>query len=158
MLGVEKTLLSQFFIPLVSTAFLFGLAYVRLVMPVVKAAGEAFSKGEGARAPLLGRVVEALLILGETYLQGAWSAYCATVTILAMHNYSAGHRWVFYLFAFILCEGVLGYIARREPAERFFLTLRSVLPMGAFVVFIMRPSFLTSLYGWLTAVVSKGLL
>jgi len=151
-------LLSEFFIPLVSTAFIFAIVYVRLVMPVVKAAGEAFSKGEGAKAPLLGRIVEALLVLGETYLQGAWSAYCATITILAMHNYSAGHRWVFYLFAFCLCEGVLGYIARKEPAERFFLTLRSVLPMGAFVMFVMRPPFMMSIYGWLASIVSKGAL
>jgi hypothetical protein len=151
-------LLAHFFIPLLSTAFLFAIAYVRLLVPVVRAAGEAFG-GEGGSAPKpLGKAVQALFVVAETYIQGAWSAYCATVTILAMHNYSAGHRWVFYLFAFVLCEGVLGYIARREPAERFFLTLRSVLPMGAFVVFIMRPTFLMSVYGWLAHVVSKGAL
>ncbi|MFA0888475.1 MAG: hypothetical protein ACC613_05180 [Synergistales bacterium] len=151
-------MVSHFFIPLISTAFLFAIAYVRLLMPAVRAAGEAFGlEGESSRTRF-GKAIQLLFVVAETYIQGGWSAYCATVTILAMHNYSAGHRWVFYLFAFVLCEGVLGYIARREPAERFLLTLRSVLPMGAFVVFIMRPPFLLSLYGWLAHVVSKGAL
>jgi hypothetical protein len=151
-------LVAHFFIPLVSTAFLFAIAYVRLLMPAVKAAGEAFGlDGESPRTRF-GKAVQLLFVVAETYIQGGWSAYCAVVTILAMHQYSAGHRWFFYLFAFVLCEGVLGYIARREPAERFLLALRSVLPMGAFVVFIMRPPFLMSLYGWLAHVVSKGAL
>jgi len=151
-------LLAHFFIPLVSTAFLFSLAYVRLVMPVVKAAREAFGLEGERSSSWFGKVVQFLFVSAETYIQGGWSAYCATVTILAMHNYSAGHRWFFYLFAFALCEGVLGYIARKEPAESFLLTLRSVLPMGAFVVFIMRMPFMLSLYGWLAHVVSKGAL
>ncbi len=152
------SLVSHFFIPLLSTAFLFGIAYVRLLIPVVKAAEEAFSQGESEKPVLLKRAVQGIFILSETYIQGAWSAYCATVTILAMHNYDAGFRWFFYLFALALCEGVLGFIARREPAENFFMTLRSVMPMGAFVIFIMRPPFLVSVYGWLAHIVSKGLL
>lgn len=151
-------MISHFFIPLVSTAFLFGIAYVRLLIPVVRAAGEAFSQ-EGREKPgILEKTVQGLFIISETYIQGGWSAYCATVTILAMHNYDAGHRWFFYLFAFVICEAVLGIIARKEPAEHFFMTLKSVMPMGAFVIFIMRPPFLISLYGWLVHVVSKGAL
>jgi len=151
-------LLAHFFIPLISTAFLFSIAYVRLVIPVVKSAREAFDLEGKNSASLFGKGIQFLFVAAETYIQGGWSAYCATVTILAMHNYSAGHRWFFYLFAFVLCEWVLGYIARKEPAERFLLTLRSVLPMGAFVVFIMRMPFMLSLYGWLAHWVSKGVL
>jgi hypothetical protein len=152
-------LLKHFFIPLISTAFLFAIAYVRLVIPVAKSAREAFGlEGENPSSSLFGKVVQFLFVAAETYIQGGWAAYCATVTILAMHNYSAGHRWFFYLFAFVLCEWVLGHIARKEPAERFLLSLRSVLPMGAFVVFIMRVPFMLSLYGWLAHWVSKGAL
>ncbi|WP_273003554.1 hypothetical protein [Acetomicrobium hydrogeniformans] len=46
-------------------------------------------------------------------------------------------------------EAALGYIARKEENVDLWVALRSIIPMGLLIEFVINPRFLDTLFGWL---------
>ena len=103
------------------------------------------------RLPLL--LGSGLLLVLEIYIQSAWSAF-SVLKVLEYAQQPGATRWVYYASGFLLCEGALGVIARKDPGLSIFRVLRSVIPMGSFAVFALVPSRIDIFYGWLRALAS----
>lgn len=164
-----------FLLTLGLAAVAFPLLYLRWMVPLVErcraflvpevssAPGDAFSGKAGAaetkgspggvveRLPLI--LGSGLLLLLEIYIQSAWSAF-SVLKVLEYAGHPDAARWIYYTVGFLLCEGALGYVARKDQGNDIFRVLRSVIPMGAFAAFALVPSRVDILYGWLRALVA----
>jgi len=61
-------------------------------------------------------------------------------------------KWLYFLLGAICGEAALGYIARKEEDVNLWVALRSIIPMGLLVQFVINPRFLDSLFGWLVRI------
>lgn len=127
-----------------------GLLYVRFVLPIVARARRMLLPQPGEER--IGRVTqqlgEGIGCVLESYVRSAWSAWCS-VTAVSFARLPETTGWVYIATAFLLCEGALAYVARRDQGEGMLVVLRSVIPMGAFAEFCFSPQHAVLLYGWI---------
>ncbi len=125
-------------------------AYVRFVFPAINSAYGVLASLEeagGLYRRYLSLSVKIILTVAQTYVLGIWSAYCVLRTINFLRE-PGTIGWLYYVSAFIICEGILGIVAKREAYKGFFSILHSVMAMGFFVVFALNPPFLVHVYPW----------
>ncbi|MDI9370628.1 MAG: hypothetical protein QM446_06890, partial [Synergistota bacterium] len=54
----------------------------------------------------------------------------------------------YYTTAFLVCEGYLGSMGRKEKFRGLISVVHVVMAMGLFVMFALNPYFLKSVYPW----------
>ena len=134
-------------------------AYVRFVFPLINSAYatlDALEKDGGLYRRYLSLSVKIILTVSQTYVLGIWSAYCVLRTMKFLLE-PGTNGWLYYTSAFIICEGVLGIVAKRETYRGILSIMHSAMAMGFFVVFALNPPFLASVYPWLPALMKLSL-
>ena len=125
-------------------------AYIRFVFPLI---GSVFStlesmESSGQRVPrALAFIVKIILTIAQTYVLGIWSAYCVLRTMVFLQE-PGTNGWLYYISAFLICEGILGIVAKRETYRGLLSVFHSAMAMGFFVIFALNPYFLASVYPW----------
>lgn len=124
-------------------------AYIRFVFPLIETIyGTLDAMDDGGPVPKgVALSVKIILTVAQTYVMGLWSAYCVLRTMFFLTE-PGTNGWLYYISAFIICEGVLGIVAKREPYRGILSILHSTLAMGLFVMFALNPRFLASVYPW----------
>jgi len=102
--------------------------------------------------PLAGLSLAFVLLL-DIYLQGAVGAYCAGRTLHALAE-GTTPRWLAYSVAFLAAEAPLGVLARRVEGITATESFRSIIPMGLFVAFCVRPDWQRA-YFWLAWLLNR---
>ena len=127
-------------------------AYIRFVFPVIESIYSTLdAMDDGGPVPKgVAFSVKIILTVAQTYVLGLWSAYCVLRTMSFLME-PGTNGWLYYISAFIICEGVLGIVAKREPYRGILSILHSALAMGLFVMFALNPRFLASVYPWFPA-------
>ncbi len=92
-----------------------------------------------------------LLFFIEVFIQSSWSAWVA-YRILEFSMQAEAQKWLYFLLGALCGEAALGYIARKEEDVNLWVALRSIIPMGLLVQFVINPRFLDSLFGWLVRI------
>ena len=133
--------------------------YLRYALPLVESVQESLDslgKSTGLAPRVIGFLVRGLLAVVQTYIFAIWSAWCVlrTVSFLKTPGTSG---WLYYVSAFLICEGVLGIVARRERYRGILSILHSTMAMGLFVVFALNNAFLASVYPWLPGMVHSAM-
>ncbi|MBL3539398.1 hypothetical protein [Aminivibrio sp.] len=125
--------------------------YVRYVVPLI---GSVFTTLESLEESgqifhrVLAFLVKIVLTVAQAYVLGIWSAYCVLRTMVFLLE-PGTNGWLYYISAFIICEGILGIVAKREPYRGLLSVFHSAMAMGFFVIFALNPYFLASVYPWL---------
>ncbi|MGI6784065.1 MAG: hypothetical protein ACOX5A_07520 [Aminivibrio sp.] len=125
-------------------------AYIRFVFPVINSAYD-FAAGleevGGFYYRYLSLSIKIVLAAAQTYVLGIWSAYCVLRTINFLQE-PGTNGWLYYISAFVICEGILGIVAKREDYRGLLSIVHSAMAMGFFVMFALNPAFLASVYPW----------
>lgn len=125
-------------------------AYIRFVFPAIDSAYSTMASLEeegGIGRRYLSLSVKIVLAAAQTYVLGVWSAYCVLRTMAFLQE-PGTNGWLYYISAFLICEGTLGIVAKREAYRGFLSILHSAMAMGFFVIFALNPNFLASVYPW----------
>ncbi len=141
----------KFVTGLLMYSFIFPRAYVAVVPKGIKWIKDHFYDeipkdvkwARGYQKFLLG-----LLFCLEVFLQSSWSAWVA-YRILEYSMKAESYKWGYFLIGAICGEAALGYIARKEENVDLWVALRSIIPMGLLIEFVINPRFLDTLFGWL---------
>jgi hypothetical protein len=110
-------------------------------------------EGEGSMPRPLAGLSLAFVLLLDIYLQGAVGAYCAGRTLHALAE-GTTPRWLAYSVAFLAAEAPLGVLARRVEGITATESFRSIIPMGLFVAFCVRPDWQRA-YFWLAWLLNR---
>lgn len=131
--------------------WILSVGYIRYVLPFIESALDAVESLEKSGGPFPKAIafISKLLMTGsQMYLLGIWSAYCVLRTmIFLMEPETSG--WLYYTTAFVVCEGMLGAVAKQEKYRGLLSVFHTAMAMGLFVIFAMNPYFLRSVYPWL---------
>jgi len=125
-------------------------AYVRYILPLISSVYSTVDamKESGEAVPrALSFILKIIMTVSQAYVLGAWSAYCVLRTMSFMQHPDAS-GWLYYPTAFLICEGILGIVAKRETYRGFFTVIHTAMAMGFFVMFALNPYFLASVYPW----------
>ncbi|WP_024822908.1 hypothetical protein [Aminobacterium mobile] len=144
----------KFAVPFVLWAWVLSSTYARYVVPQVAslyASLERLEEGRGNSA-LFPKVIvfsiKIVLTFVQMYVLSTWSAYSVLRTLRFVQSPDI-KKWICYLLAFLICEGALGVVARREEYRGFLSIVHSAMAMGLFVIFAFNPSLMKDTYPWL---------
>jgi len=130
--------------------WILSVGYVRYLVPFFESALDAIESIE-SRGGLFHRGIALLSNLfmagSRTYFLGMWSAYCVIRTMIFMLEPEA-NGWIYFPTSFIVCEGYLGVMGRKEKFRGVLSILHITMAMGLFVMFALNPYFLKSVYPW----------
>lgn len=128
-----------------------SIVYVRYVLPFIESVFDTLEAMEksGEMLPKGIALISKFAMSGaQMYLLGIWSAYCVLRTMIYL-RIPGTNGWLYYISAFLICEGFLGVVAKKEHYRGLLSVFHSAMAMGFFVIFALNPYFLRSLYPWL---------
>jgi hypothetical protein len=135
--------------------WILAAGYIRYVLPFIESAYDSLESMEksGETFPRIIAFLSKIIMSGaQMYLLGIWSAYCVLRTMIFLRAPGTS-GWLYYITAFLICEGVLGIVAKREKYRGLLSVFHSAMAMGLFVIFALNPYFLASVYPWLPPLV-----
>jgi hypothetical protein len=136
---------------LVFWGWILSVGYIRYILPFIESAFDTLEAMEksGELFPRAIAFIAKLAMTGsQMYILGIWSAYCVLRTMIFLHE-PGTNGWLYYITAFLVCEGFLGAVAKKEKYRGLLSVFHSAMAMGLFVIFAMNPYFLRSVYPWL---------
>ncbi len=144
---------------LIFWGWILSVAYIRYILPFIESALDAVDTIEQAGGAFRRGIAFATKVLmagAQMYVLGTWSAYCVIRTMIFLAPPEAS-GWLYYPTAFVVCEGFLGAVAKKEKFRGLLSVVHSAMAMGLFVIFAMNPYFLRSVYPWLFPIMNFSL-
>ncbi|ADE56391.1 MULTISPECIES: hypothetical protein [Aminobacterium] len=154
----------KFALPFALWAWVLSSSYARYILPRISSVYGLLKGLESKEAHSASSfhvrgtsfLVKIVMLFSQMYALAAWSAYSVLRT-MRFARLPETRGWIYYLTAFIICEGALGVIARKEEYNGFLSILHSIMAMGAFVIFAFNPHLMGSMYSWLIRLVGVEL-
>ena len=142
-------------------AFVAPIAFSFMLIPLASLLALTMRGAVAKPSPIRTYPIFALLFLAQMYFWGLWAAYCAYLATTCAADANVGHRWLYYVVAFLFVTAPLGYLSGMErssagsAAEDRAVQKGSGLYAGltiiAFLVFAISPPLVVPAYGWFVA-------
>ena len=82
------------------------------------------------------------------YILCGWAALCASLTLKCSHTPEASNAWLCYSIGFILCIGLLGYIALTECWRSRVTWMEKMFAAVYFIFVCIQPQIFSIPYNW----------
>jgi len=102
----------------------------------------------------LSLAIQVIISISLAYILTIWPVWCVLRYFTYTKGMDAG-RWLYALTGFLCCEYALGKMAKAYRYRSFFMSVfHYTFAMGAYVVFTINPTPITTAYQWLMRLIS----